>query len=193
MTHYLPPYTPDSGWLPPELSSLPSWKDAKRVGYDLETRDPQLKQMGIGVRRDGYVVGIAFAIEDGPSAYLPIAHEGGGNLDPKKVWAYISEQAKKFKGELVGANLGYDLDYTAENGVIFDNVKYFRDVQVAEPLIDDLQFSYALDNIATRRGIPGKSEDMLRRAAKAYGGLDPKADMWRLPSRFVGEYGEQDS
>ena len=74
-------FTPESDWLPPNINELPSWKGVKRVGIDTETRDPTLKTRGIGVRHDGYVVGISFAIEDGPSFYLPIRHDGGGNLD----------------------------------------------------------------------------------------------------------------
>ena len=190
----LPTFTPRSSWTPPVLSDLPSWRGAKRVAYDLETRDPQLTELGPGVRREGsYVVGISFAIEDGPAAYLPIAHDAGGNLDPAKVWAYLQDQAAQFEGDLCGANLPYDMDWSAESGVVFRKVRFFRDVQIAEPLIDDLQFTYALDAIAYRRGIPGKSEALLKTAAAAYGGVDPKKDLWRLPSTFVGPYAEQDA
>lgn len=194
MTVTLPTFTPRSDWTPPKLDELPSWDGASRVAYDLETRDPQLTELGPGVRREGsYVVGISFAIEGGPAAYLPIAHDGGGNLDPAKVWAYLKDQAKVFTGDLCGANLPYDMDWSAESGVVFRRVRYFRDVQIAEPLIDDNQFTYALDAIAARRGVPGKSEALLRAAAAAYGGIDPKKDMWRLPATFVGGYAEQDA
>lgn len=193
MTNYLPAFTPDSDWSPPRVSDLPSWEGAKRVAYDIETRDPTLTTLGPGVRRDGYVIGLSFAIEDGPAAYLPLAHEPGGNLDAEQVWRYMRDQAKHFTGDIVGANLQYDLDYTAEHGAVFRRAKFFRDVQIAEPLIDDNQFTYALDTIAARRGLPGKSEDLLRAAAAAYGGLDAKKDMWRLPPSFVGPYAEQDA
>lgn len=194
MTIQLPTFTPRSDWTPPVLSDLPSWRRAKRVAYDLETRDPQLMEMGPGVRREGsYVVGISFAIEGGPAAYLPIAHDGGGNLDPAKVWAYLADQAAVFDGDLCGANLPYDMDWSAENGVVFRKVRFFRDVQIAEPLIDDLQFTYALDAIAQRRGVPGKSEALLKAAAAAFGGVHPKKDLWRLPATFVGGYAEQDA
>lgn len=178
---------PDTGgWMPPDVSALPSWADAKRVSVDLETKDPQLTKLGPGVRRDGSVIGIGFAIEDGPAFYLPIAHEGGGNLDAAKVWAYMRDQAKVFKGDIVGANFGYDLDYLIHNGVNF-NPRYFRDVQVAEPIIDELQYQYGLDAILKRYGLPGKDEDKLRHAAEAYG-VNPKKEMYKLPGHFVAEY-----
>lgn len=177
-------------WRPPTLSSLPSWAEAKRISIDLETHDPQLDSLGPGVRRGGYVIGCSFKIEDGPKHYLPIRHLED-NLPADAVWAYLLEQSQVFKGELVGANINYDLDYLWENKVMFPNVSMFRDVQVAEPLIDELQLSYSLDNIGIRYGLPGKDERVLRDGAKTYG-LHPKKDMYRLPARFVGEYAEQD-
>jgi DNA polymerase I-like protein with 3'-5' exonuclease and polymerase domains len=173
------------------------------VAIDTETRDPQLKKMGPGVRRDGYVVGISFAMQlsgAGPLAhYLPIRHEGGGNLDPAKVLAYLRDQARDFRGELVGANLQYDLDYLTESGVVFAPAR-FRDVQVAEPLLDELQFSYSLQAIAERNGMDGKEESMLEQSARHFlpkeagkKGWNPKAHIWQLPARHVGPYAEQDA
>jgi len=49
----MPLFAPESQWSPPSLGSLPSWADAKRVCVDVETKDPHLKQLGIGVRRGG--------------------------------------------------------------------------------------------------------------------------------------------
>lgn len=189
----VPLLTPITNWKPPTLSLLPSWASAKRVAIDCETRDPHLKTLGPGVRRgDSYIVGVSFAIEDGPSGYLPVAHAGGGNLPREDVFRYLKDQAAVFKGDVVGANLPYDLDWLAESGVVFRHARFFRDVQVAEPLIDELQLSYSLDNILKRYGMAGKDETLLTQAARAYG-LHPKRDLWRLPSQFVGPYAEEDA
>ncbi|QIQ64314.1 putative DNA polymerase [Pseudomonas phage Epa5] len=190
----VPLLTPFSGWKAPDLNALPSWAGHKRIAVDCETRDPFLKTLGPGVRRggDSYLVGISFAIEDGPSGYLPIAHAGGGNLPKEMVLKYMKDQAAVFDGEIVGANLQYDLDWLAQYGIVFRRAKYFRDVQVAEPLIDELQLSYSLDNIAKRHGIAGKDETLLMQAARAYG-IHPKKDLWRLPAQFVGPYAEEDA
>lgn len=187
----LPLYETASDWRPPSLSELPSWSSAKRVGIDIETKDPQLTTLGPGVRRDGEVVGISFSIEDGPSHYLPIRHEGGDNLDEHQVWEYLRDQARIFTGIIAGANLGYDLDYLVHNGVDL-RPKFFRDCQVAEPLIDDLQDNYNLEAICARHGIPGKDESLLRDAASSWK-IDAKKDMWRLPARYVGAYAEADA
>jgi len=188
----LPLWAPESDWRPPSLSELPSWAGAKRVAMDCETRDPHLSELGLSVRRGGYIVGISFAIEDGPKFYLPYRHEGGDNLPTENVLAYLKEQCKAFDGDIVGANFNYDLDYLLEEGFEFPNVRYFRDIQLADPLINELHKSYSLQNIALRYGLPGKSEDLLIEAAQAFG-VSPKSGMWRLPARYVGEYGEMDA
>ena len=188
----LPLWTPDSDWQPPSLSDLPDWSNFKRVGMDSETRDDHLKQLGIGVRRGGYMVGASLAMEDGPSFYLPFRHEGGDNLDPDQVIAYLKYQAKHFSGDYVGANLSYDMDYWLEEGIEFHPEAKFRDIQIADPLIYELHQSYSLQNIAQRYGLPGKDEDLLNEAAACYG-VDPKSGMWKLPARYVGAYATADA
>lgn len=188
-------FSPVSTWVPTPVSALPSWDGATRVSVDVETRDPFLKKLGPSVRRGGYVVGYSFGLRR-PGAhdqawYVPIRHEAGGNVDPGAALEYLRRQARDFRGELVGANLQYDLDYLAELGVEF-SPSFFRDVQVAEPLLDELQYSYSLDAIASRCGLEGKSEELLRRAA-VHHGLDSKADLWRLPAHLVGPYAEGDA
>lgn len=188
----LPLFTPDVQWTPPKVSELPSWRDAKRVSVDVESKDPDLKRLGPGVRRGGYVVGVSFAIEDGPAHYVPIRHAGGDNVEnPEHAIQYFKDQAKIFTGDICGAGIQYDLDYLAEEGIIFREAEWIRDCQIAEPLLDELQLSYSLENIARRRGLPGKDETKLLEAAKAYG-IDHKAELWKLPARFVAEYGIQD-
>lgn len=183
----LPAFQPRTDWRPPK--ELPSWRGARRIAIDLETRDPDLTKLGPGVRRDGRVIGVGFAIEDGPACYLPIGHSSG-NLDPAVVWAYLRDQARETTATIVTANGQYDHDYLLENGVDLTQCRWF-DVQIAEPLIDELQMSYSLESIATRRGVSGKDEGMLRQFADCWG-VDPKKGMWQLPAHAVGAYAEQD-
>ena len=192
----VPMFTPDCAWVPPNLNELPSWANAQRVAVDVETKDPDLFDLGPGVRRDdSYMVGVSFAIEGGPKHYLPFAHNlTEDNLDRDACFRYLRDQAKHFKGEIVGANLGYDLDYLAEEEIEFNAASWFRDVQISAPLINELHMSYSLENILIRAGIPGKSEEVFLNAIAAFG-LDvkhPKRDLWRLPGRYVGEYAERD-
>lgn len=188
----LPMFQPASEWTAPALSSLPSWANAQRVGIDIETRDPMLKKLGPGVRRGAYITGVSFAIEDGPAHYLPIRHEGGGNLPIEGVEQYLKDQAKCFKGVIAGANMQYDLDFLAERKIVFRNVSWYRDCQIAEPLLDELQFTYNLEDIAKRYEIPGKNEDALRDAASAWG-VHPKYELYKLPAKYVGAYAAQDA
>lgn len=184
-------YAPQSDWRPPEISSLPDWGSARRIGIDVETRDDKLKDLGIGVRRGGYVVGFSITIEDGPSMYLPIRHQGGDNLPEDEVLRYMRENAKRFTGSYVGANLSYDLDYLWQEGIVSREASY-KDVQVADPLLYELHRSYSLEAIGNRHGFGGKDEGLLQQAAKAFG-VHPKSGIWRLPARYVGPYAEMDT
>lgn len=174
------------------MVDLPSWKGAKRIAIDCETRDPSIGNgLGPGDLRDGYTVGWGFAIEGGPKHYLPIRHEGGDNLPVEAALGYLREQIKDFDGEFVGANLSYDMGYGYADGFNWHPDAKFRDVQIADPLIYELHMSYSLKNIGLRYGVEAKDESMLYDAARSMG-LDPKKGLWRLPGRYVGEYAEQD-
>lgn len=186
-------FLPKPDWEAPSVASLPSWSDAKRICVDIETHDPKLRELGPGVRRGGYICGVAFAIEDGPSFYLPIDHAGGGNLPKEQVLEYLRDQSNAFTGTVVGTNLSYDLDFLAEVGVNFPQASWFRDVQVAEPLIDELQDRYSLDAIAARYGLAGKASDEMAAAAEAMGLRGHVGQhIWKLPAAHVAEYALQD-
>lgn len=190
----LPLWTPHSDWTPPNLADLPSWVGHKRIAVDIETKDPFLKQLGPSVRRGGHIAGVSFAIEDMPNScfYLPIRHAGGGNMPLEPTLKYLRQNAKAFTGIIVGANFNYDLDYLAEENIHFPNVEYIRDIQIADPLINELERSYSFANIAKRWGLPGKDESLLREAAAAHG-VSPGGGMHLLHSKYVGAYAEQDA
>ena len=143
-----------------------------------------------GVRNDGKLIGVSLATDTGFKGYYPIGHEGGGNLDRKKVLAWLKEQLETdiFK---VGANILYDLEWLRSVGI---NVKgHFYDIQVAEPLIDEeRKEGYSLEVLSQRYLGRGKDETLLKAAAEAYN-LDPKKDMWQLPPHYVGGYAEIDA
>ena len=185
----------ETDWRPPEMSELPSWHGARRVAFDLETFDPHLKDTGPSVRNGGHIAGWGFAIEGGPKHYLPVRHENGDNLDADAVRRYFQDQFKNFDGELVGANLSYDLDYAWQEGVNMPLVRAYRDVLVAEPCIDENKFFYSLDSVAADWVGDQKDKDLMLQAARDYG-LRDKKDLGKfihiLPGRFVGAYGEQD-
>lgn len=180
-----------SVWKPP--SELPSLRGVKRLGLDIETKDPDLESLGPGCRRPGnYAVGYSLAHEGG-TWYLPIRHEGGGNLDLGLVLDYLREELGRYDGEIVGTNLAYDLDWAATDKIEFPNVIRFLDVQVAEPLLDEnKQGQYNLGALARHHLGEGKDERLLLEAATAHG-VAPKSGLWQLPAAYVGAYAEADA
>lgn len=188
-------FAPKCDWKPRSVSSLPSWAGIERIGFDCETKDIDLRELGPGPRRGGYTTGWGIALEaEGrivDKFYLPMRHEGGDNLPEEEVLRYLRDNVKNFRGEYVGANLSYDLDYGINDNLPFHPDAKFRDVQIADPLIYELHHSYSLKNIGERWEVHSKETDVLHEAARSMG-LDPGSGMWRLPARYVGEYAEND-
>ncbi len=195
----LPLWKPSTSWRPPEeMPSLSTWKP-KRIAIDVETRDPRIGQdLGSGVRHGGYIVGLALGIDQGPRFYFPIRHEGSGNMDPKMVMGWARDELNNFEGEVVGANILYDLDYLAEEGVTFNKVKArdWHDVLLAEPMLDEhKRGKYNLDAVSVEHLGEGKDEEELRAFGLAYGwktAKEVKSNIWRLSGPEAGTYGEGD-
>lgn len=189
----LPLLIPESNWRPPRISDLPNWEGRKRIAIDIETHDPKLRELGPGVRRGAYIVGVSFAIEDSNHKYyLPLRHSEDNMEESARTLGWLREQAANFSGEIVGANLSYDLDFLWAAGIVFPKVRAYKDVQILEALIDDLALSYSLETICNKYLNIGKDESLLREAAQAYG-VDAKKNMATLPARFVGPYAEADA
>ena len=182
-----PLFTPETEWVPPDR--LPDLSSHKEIAIDLETRDPNLMTMGSGaVRQEGEVVGIAIAVE-GWSGYFPIAHEGGGNMDRALVLDWF-EEVLHTTATKIFHNAMYDVSWIRSMGFHINGG--IVDTMVAASLCNENRFSYTLDSVAKEYVGVGKNEKLLQEAAKDWG-INPKADMWRLPAPFVGEYAEKDA
>jgi DNA polymerase I-like protein with 3'-5' exonuclease and polymerase domains len=66
------------------------------------------------------------------------------------------------------------------------------DTMIAASLIDENRWSFTLDSVGKDYIGMRKNEKLLQDAAKDFG-VNPKAEMWRLPAPFVGEYAEKDA
>ena len=182
-----PLFTPETEWVPPDR--LPDLSSHSEIAIDLETRDPNLITLGSGaVRGDGEIVGIAVAVE-GWSGYFPIAHEGGGNMDRGLVLDWFEEllsntATKIFHNAMYDVSWIRSLGFHINGGII--------DTMIAASLIDENRFSYTLDSVGKDYINMRKNEKLLQEAAKDFG-VNPKAEMWRLPAPFVGEYAEKDA
>lgn len=155
-------------YVPPTYRSI---NGLKRIGLDIEGHDPDIETLGPGAHRaDGRVCGVAIAYSKTDASYYPTAHDTGPNVEnPDAFYAQFREEAAAFEGEMVGTNLQYDLDWLRErHGVIFPKAK-FRDVQIAEPLLDENKLSYKLNVLAKEHLNKVKSdEDLIRIYGGAY-------------------------
>jgi DNA polymerase I-like protein with 3'-5' exonuclease and polymerase domains len=134
------------------------------------------------------VVGIAVAVE-GWSGYFPIAHEGGGNMDRDLVLDWF-EEVLHTNATKIFHNAMYDVSWIRSMG--FQIRGGIIDTMIAASLIDENRYSYTLDSVGKDYIGMRKNEKLLQDAAKDFG-VNPKAEMWRLPAPFVGEYAEKDA
>ena len=172
--------------VPEELKDL---RGHKEIAVDLETCDPELTELGSGnVVGRGKIVGISVAVE-GWSAYYPIAHEGGGNMDKKLVLNWLQDLFKQ-DSTFIFHNAMYDICWLRSSGII-PPVKIV-DTMIAASLVNENRWSFRLDALAREYAGIGKDEAVLQAAAREYG-IDAKKDMWKLPSMFVGQYAERDA
>ncbi len=174
-------------WFPPE--HLPDLSGEKIIAVDVETRDPHLRDLGPGwAREDGNLIGIAVAASEW-SAYLPIAHEGGGNMAKDIVLRWLQDQLNHGMS-VVFHNAQYDLGWLLTEGI---EVKgKILDTMIAAPLLDENRFSYSLNALGATYLGQRKAEEELRRAASQHG-VDAKAEMWKLPAERVAGYAEMDA
>lgn len=182
---------PESTWIAP--TTFPDIRDAKLIGLDTETKDPDLLTKGPSCKRGGgYIIGISVATDDGFKGYYPVRHEGGGNLDAPNVFAWLRDQLSG-PGAKVGANTIYDLEWLLTEDVKVNGPVY--DVQIAEPLLDENKRSYKLDVLALEYCGVHKNEGLLKEAGKCMGIPESKIkeNMWKFPAKFVGPYGEDDA
>ena len=181
-------FTPESSWSVPDV--FPQFPENETVAIDLETYDPYLTTCGPGwATGRGHVVGIGVATKEW-SGYFPIRHEGGGNLDETIVLRWLKTLLSSNTREVIFHNALYDVGWLRREGI--DVKGTIQDTIIAAPLIDENRFSYSLDNLGSTYCDEQKDESLLQDAALAYG-INPKSEMYKLPAKYVGPYGEQDA
>ncbi len=184
----MPLFKPQTEWLPPE--EFPDLTQACEIAIDLETKDPNLNiRMGSGsVVGVGEVVGVSVATEDF-CAYYPFAHEGGGNLDRKMVLKWLKNLLKT-PSDKIFHNAMYDVSWLRSLGLQING--RIIDTMIAAGLVDENRLRYDLNGVCRDYIKKGKDEAALYEAAKSWG-VDPKAEMYKLPAMYVGSYAERDA
>jgi DNA polymerase I-like protein with 3'-5' exonuclease and polymerase domains len=180
-------FTPKTEWVPP--AELPDLSSAVRIAIDVETRDPDIKTMGPGwATGNGEVVGYAIATDDW-SGYIPVGHKGGGNLDKRIISKWL-KKVFELPCEKVMHNAQYDAGWIKREG--FQLNGRIVDTMLIASLLDENRFSYSLNALSFDLLGKTKSEKDLIEAARTFG-LDPKAEMWKMPAMYVGPYAEVDA
>ena len=182
-----PLFAAQTEWFPPE--DFPDLSKYDEIAIDLETKDPDLKTKGSSsMRGQGDVVGIAIAVKDW-SGYYPIAHESGPNMERKKVLGWFADVLKT-NADKIFHNAIYDMCWIHRLG--FKVQGTIVDTMIMTSLVDENRFRYDLNSVAQYYTGMGKNESALQEAAKEWG-IDPKAEMYKLPAMYVGEYAERDA
>ncbi len=174
-------------WIAPD--NFPDLSGYKLIAIDLETKDPNLKSKGSGaVIGNGEIIGISVAV-DGWCKYYPFGHEGGGNLDKKRILGWIKDVCAT-EATKIFHNAMYDICWLRSYGI---KVKgHIVDTMVMASLVDENRMHYTLNALSLEYLGERKSETTLNEIAKNWG-IDPKAELYKLPAIYVGEYAEKDA
>ena len=182
-----PIFKPQTEWLPPQ--NFPDLSKYDEISIDLETKDPDLKTMGSGsITGRSNIVGIAVAVQDW-KGYYPIAHEGGGNMDKNMVLKWF-QSVLNTEAIKIFHNAMYDVCFIRAAGLKINGS--IVDTMIAGSLVDENRFRYDLGSLGRDYVGIGKNEAVLKETADLWG-IDHKAEMYKLPAMYVGEYAEQDA
>jgi len=178
----------DQDWhIPTEFPDLTGYKD---VAVDLETKDPNIQTLGPGwARKDGHIIGIAVAAGE-YKGYFPIRHANGHNLDAKIAMRWLAKQMAVPDMNVIMHNATYDAGWMRAEGVEIKG--RIIDTMITGALVDENRWSFGLDAMARDYASVRKDEKLLKAAAQEWG-INPKAEMWKLPPKYVGAYAERDA
>lgn len=171
---------------------LPDWTKCPLMFLDFETKDDGLNQgrgAGWAFKDHGYITGFSICNEE-KALYFPVRHPDSDNFDVDAAHRWIKAHVTRPNGKTIYHHAGYDTGWIyREIGVIPQNTIC---TMILATMIDENQRSYSLDNLCRKYGIPGKDKTVLNEAAAALG-VHPGKEMWKLPARYVGAYGEGDA
>lgn len=189
------PAIPETRWVTP--SEFPNLSAAKIIGFDTETKDPDLLEAGPGwARGSGHIIGASLAVEDGTSWYFPIRHETQPehNLDPGNVLRYLDYTLHDNRPK-VGANLIYDLGWCRQEGVRVGGRLY--DIQFAEALLNSEAPDVSLEALAQTYLGAGKETsilyDWLARWKGGPADHRQRRHLYASPPCLAGPYAEADA
>ena len=161
---------------------FPNLSAAKYVVIDVETYDPNIKQSPGWATGEGRVVGIAVAPDGNQGAYF---------TDVAQCVSWLSEAAASRSDLLfTGQNIQYDLGWLKRVGFRPGQARFVC-TQLSAALLDEDRDHYSLNAL----GKDWLGEEKHEAGLIAYAadhGLDPKADIHKMPADVVAPYAIQD-
>ena len=192
-----------ANWQTPQ--ELPDLRRVGIVALDTETNDEGLRadRGSAWPWRGGHVCRhqrrLARGRRDPLRSTYPLRHPDTDNFDPDAVYRWLKDLVAS-DVRIVTQNGIYDWGWLrAEGGVVMPPSDRLEEIGALATMIDENQFSYSLDSLCGRYGLPGKDEALLRQAVEAAGfatgrkKVNPQEHIWQLPARFVGPYAEVDA
>lgn len=174
-----------------DIVQYPNLSHEKAIGLDIETKDPNIKELGPGVYRDdGNILGIAVSGANFAD-YYNIGHFDCTPETKRKNLAYLKE-VLALPVPKIGIRLAYDVDWL-EYDDLQVNGKLI-DINVAEALIDenqkgryDLNFQ-AEKYLGERKEIDEIDQFCIDHGLKG----DSRNWLWKMPHSLVRRYGISD-
>ena len=171
-------------------------QSSKYIALDTETCDPNLKTHGPGgVRNDGHLAGISIATDNGLNDYFPVGHQTG-NLNARHIQDLL-DIILKLNKPLIFANALYDLEWLRSFHSKFkvDQNSRVYDIQVIEPLLDENNRKYSLNNLSKKYLKEEKYEDQINIEVMTRFGKRAKVkeSLWKLHPNYVKGYAMEDA
>lgn len=169
------------------MNNYPDLSNSKIISFDIETYDPELKELGPGCyRKDGNILGVS--ISNGEySNYYNIGHKGCTPEETKRNIMYLRNVLESYIPKLA-TNCLYDIDWLLNDLNI--NVKgKINDIQIAEPLIDEYETSYSLNSLSQKYLNTGKVLTRLESKCREMGlNGDVREHIYLFPYEDIKKY-----
>lgn len=162
------------------------------ISFDIETYDPNLKDMGPGVfRKDGYILGIALTDETDFTEYYNIGHYDCNDNERKNNIDYLKE-IFLLNNKKLGTFINYDIDWI-ENWLGLKINGQLYDITIAESLLDENQGKYNLDFMAYKYLNIGKYKNKIDKFCTDNNLKgDSRSWLYKMPYYLVREYAIED-
>lgn len=190
----IPLITPESTWTVPK--ELPALNGVTELAIDTEDWDEGLHHgRGPGwVYGAGYVAGISASWREGhkvKSIYVPIRHPETQNFQKENVGKWLREITSNRK--TIFFNAAFDIGWLIQDGFLERAPAFIDDASCMAFMIDENRFDFTLQGTAEWCGVQGKNTQLIEEAARTYGYGNWRANIAKIPARYVGPYGEGDS